>query len=84
MTIHDADSADQTGTKLGAGDSGVKNYHAELSRLSKQLEAERKPGKLTLELGEKLVQEYVVQLVDQGIRAGFNDISPVPIDPKKR
>ena len=39
---------------------------------------------MTLEIGEKLVQEYVVQLVDHGIRAGFTDISPVPIDPKDR
>src|SRR5215207_3614173 len=84
MTLVDADSADQSGTKLGAGDSGVKNYHTELSRLGKQLTTEGKKGKITLELGDKLVQEYVVQLVDQGIRAGFDDISPVPSDPKKR
>jgi biopolymer transport protein ExbD len=81
MTLVDADAADQAGKKLGPS---VQNYHAELSALSKQLETEKKTGKVTLELGEKLVQEYVVQLVDQGIRAGFNDISPVPIDPRKR
>jgi biopolymer transport protein ExbD len=84
MTIHEEGAADPAGEKLGSGESGVKNYHAKLSALSKQLEAEKKTGKLTLEMGEKLIQEYVVQLVDQGIRAGFSDISPVPIDPKKR
>jgi len=84
MTLVEEGAADQSGTKLGAGDSGVKNYHTELSRLWKQLEAEKKTGKLTLEIGDKLIQDYVVQLVDQGIRAGFNDISPVPSDPRKR
>jgi len=81
MSIHEEGAADPTGKKLGPS---VQNYHAELSQLSQQLEREKKPGKITLELGDKLLQEYVVQLVDQGIRAGFNDISPVPIDPKKR
>jgi hypothetical protein len=39
---------------------------------------------LTLELGDKLLQAYVVKLVDASIKAGFEDVSPVPIDPKKR
>lgn len=42
------------------------------------------PPKLTLEIDDKLVQAYVVQLIDSGIRAGFSDIAPVPLDPKKR
>ena len=81
MTIVEEGAADPKGKDLGPS---VANYHAELASLSAQLEREKKPGKVTLELGEKLIQEYVVQLVDQGIRAGFSDISPVPIDPKKR
>jgi biopolymer transport protein ExbD len=62
----------------------VTTYRDELVSLSKQLERDKKTGKVTLELGEKLLQAYVVQLVDQGIRAGFSDISPVPIDKSKR
>ncbi|MBN9120223.1 MAG: biopolymer transporter ExbD [Planctomycetes bacterium] len=80
MTIAEEGAADPKGKDLGAS---VANYHAELAALSAQLAREGKPGKLTLRIGDKLIQEYVVQLVDQGIRAGFNDISPVPIDPKK-
>ena len=40
--------------------------------------------KLTLELGDKLLQAYVVELVDTAIRSGFEDVSPVPIDKSKR
>lgn len=66
---------------LGAS---IPAYHAELQTISGQLAAQGKPGKLTLEIDAKLVQGFVVQLVDHGLRAGFNDISPVPADPKKR
>jgi biopolymer transport protein ExbD len=59
-------------------------YRDELKGLAAQLEQQKKQGKITLELGDKLLQAYVVQLVDTGIRAGFNDISPVPIDKSKR
>jgi biopolymer transport protein ExbD len=62
----------------------VTNYRDELKSLSAQLEREKKPGKLTLELGDKLLQDHVVALLDTGIRAGFADISPVPIDKSKR
>jgi biopolymer transport protein ExbD len=81
MTIIEEGSAELKGEDLGAS---VANYHAKLASLSAQLERDKKTGKITLEMGEKLIQEYVVQLVDQGIRAGFSDISPVPVDPKKR
>jgi biopolymer transport protein ExbD len=43
-----------------------------------------RPGKLTIEIDDKLIQAYVVQLLDEAVRAGFTDISPVPTDPKKR
>lgn len=43
-----------------------------------------KPGKLSVEIEEKLLQDHVVQLIDAGIQAGFTDISPVPSDPRKR
>jgi hypothetical protein len=31
-----------------------------------------------------MLQAHVVELIDVGIRAGFKDIAPVPLDPKKR
>lgn len=64
--------------------SSVPAYRDELKALFAGLEKEKKTGKLTLEIADKLLQEYVVQLLDQGIRAGFTDISPVPVDPKKK
>jgi biopolymer transport protein ExbD len=66
---------------LGAN---LKTYLDELTALHAQLVGQQKTGKLTLELGDHLLQESVVALVDVGLRAGFTDISPVPIDPKKR
>jgi hypothetical protein len=39
---------------------------------------------LKLEIDDKLLQAHVVQLVDVSIRAGIADVSPVPIDPKRR
>lgn len=44
----------------------------------------KKPAALTIEIADKLLQAYVVQLIDTAIRSGFEDVSPVPIDPKKR
>lgn len=81
MTLFEEGAASADGEGLGPD---VAKFHAKLAALDAQLKREGKPGKVTLELGEKLLQEYVVQLVDQGIRAGFSDISPVPIDPRKR
>jgi biopolymer transport protein ExbD len=74
----------EDGTATDAKDLGsdVKTYFEELRKLAAALKD--KPGKITLEIGDKLLQAYVVQLLDHGVRAGFNDISPVPIDPKKR
>lgn len=78
MTLTEEGSADATGTDLPS----VTAYRDKLRELSQGLGG--KPGKVTLELGNKLLQAYVVQLVDTGIRAGFTDISPVPIDKKDR
>ncbi len=66
---------------LGAN---VEAYRDELAAMFKQLTAQQKTGKLTLKLADRLLQDYVVQLVDTGIRVGFTDISPVPIDPSKQ
>ena len=62
----------------------VPAYRDELMKLSKQLAGQGKTGKVTLQLDAQLVQGYVVQLIDSGIRAGFTDISPVPIEKNKQ
>ncbi len=81
ITLLEEGSADARGTDLGTNPLAFRD---ELKKLSQQLTAQGKTGKITLELGEKLVQGYVVQLVDIGVRTGFSDISPVPIDKTKR
>jgi biopolymer transport protein ExbD len=78
MTIREEGSAENArdiGADIGA-------YFNELKSRVDQLKG--KPSKLTLELDDKLLEEYVVKLLDHGIRAGFTDISPVPSDVKKR
>lgn len=59
----------------------IKNYFDELKKASD--ENKGKPAKLTLELDGKLLQEYVVSLLDHGVRAGFTDIAPIPIKARK-
>jgi len=89
MTFREADSADDTGENLGA------DLNVYMKRIKSVYEVERKrieaskavkipPPKLTLELGDKLVQEYVIALFDSAVQAGFTDIAPVPIDKAKR
>ena len=68
-------------TDLGAN---VSTYRDELKKLSEQLVKAGHTGKVTLELDAKILQAYVVQLIDTGIRSGFSDISPVPIEKNKR
>ena len=62
----------------------IKVYQSEIKAIAANLAAQKPPkvGKLTLEIDNKLTQDYVMQLIDIGIRAGFNDISPVPIGKK--
>ena len=81
MTILEEGAANPDGEPLG---SDIAKFHAKLSQLAAQLAKEGNTGKVTLEIDKKLVQGYVVQLVDHGIRAGFSDISPVPADPRDR
>jgi biopolymer transport protein ExbD len=73
------DGAAGEGKDLGAN---IQTYLTELKGLVQQ--AKGKPIKLTLELDEKLLEAYVVQLIDTAIQADISDISPVPADPKKR
>ena len=78
MTLSEAETA-KASTDLKAD---PKIYFDELKKLADQQKG--KPSKLTLELDGKLLQEYVVLLLDLGVRAGFSDIAPVPANPKDR
>ena len=93
MTLVEEGSAAAAGKDLKAGlykkpDGSdmdmVQVYQKELQDLYTGLGSQKKSGKLTLEIHPKLLQAYVVQLVDTGLRTGFTDISPVPIDKKDR
>jgi biopolymer transport protein ExbD len=77
MTIKEAETANEP-KELAS----VEAYRDELVKLKAQLKD--KPSKITLEIDPKLAHAFVVQLLDSGIRAGFSDIAPIPIDPKKR
>lgn len=81
MTLSEEGSAATTAEDLT---NDIKVYQAKLKALNAKALAEKKTAKVTLELGDKLLQAYVMQLMDTGIRAGFTDISPVPIDKSKR
>ena len=86
ITLRDAEAADQTGTDLGADpkrllDETKKLYNAEQKRIeaAKARGATIPPPKLTIEIGDSLLQGYVIQLFDAGVQAGFTEIAPVPI-----
>jgi biopolymer transport protein ExbD len=78
MTLREEGSAGPA-VKLGSDDQA---YFAELKRRFEAMKP--RPGKLTIEIDERLLHEYVVKLLDEGVRAGFTDIAPVPSDVKKR
>jgi biopolymer transport protein ExbD len=85
----DVGSVAQIVVKEEGGTSPPQNLGADHNAFFRELEKRKaamgtRPGKLILEMDGKLLQEYVVKLLDEGIRAGFQDISPVPADVKKR
>ncbi|WP_439622296.1 ExbD/TolR family protein [Gemmata sp.] len=42
------------------------------------------PPKLTIEIGNKLLQAPVVQVFDAAVQAGFTDVSTTPLDRERR
>src|SRR4051812_30978415 len=62
--------------KLGT----VEAYQTELKKRFDALKG--RPGKITIEMDNKLLQGYVVKMIDVGVRTGFTDISPVPMNRK--
>jgi Biopolymer transport protein ExbD/TolR len=86
ITLRDAEAADQTGMDLGADpkrllDEAKKLYNTEQKRIdaAKARGSTIPPPKLTIEIGDSLLQGYVIQLFDAGKQAGFTEIAPVPI-----
>jgi biopolymer transport protein ExbD len=58
-------------------------YFRELEKRFKTLG--NRPGKVTLEMDGRLLQAYVVKLLDEAARAGFTDIAPVlPTEAKNK
>lgn len=81
--IRKLEVSDATGTEsLGAD---LKRYQEALKKAvaHAQKTGSKKVGKLKLEIEKNLLHEYVVQLLDIGVRAGFSDISPELLDEKK-
>ncbi|MCI0701230.1 MAG: biopolymer transporter ExbD [Planctomycetia bacterium] len=81
ITLRQEGSAEATGKDFKA-DKAL--YQAELKTLAETLKKDNQTAKLTLEIHDKLLQAYVVQMMDIATQQDFKDISPVPIDPQKR
>jgi biopolymer transport protein ExbD len=78
MTIREKDGP-ADGDDLGAS---IERYRDELKKRKATLGS--RPSKLTLEIGDGILHEYVVRLLDVAVQAEFADVAPVPLDTKKR
>src|SRR5262249_51654285 len=79
ISISQKDAVDTRSVDLGAD---TKVLQTELESRYKNLKGDKSKAKLTLEIEENLLHEYVVQLLDHGSRSGFTNIAPVPLNPK--
>ena len=59
-------------------------FGKKLKELAAKHADDAKPPALVVEIDLKLLQGDVVKLLDASVRAGFTDISPVPLDTSKR
>jgi biopolymer transport protein ExbD len=79
-SLADITAAPRTGSfSLGQDTHALFKYlqdKAKAARLEKKA-----PPKLKLEIAERLNYQYVVKLIDEGRRAGFDRISPVLLNP---
>ncbi|QDU22822.1 ExbD/TolR family protein [Urbifossiella limnaea] len=78
MTIREKDGP-PGGDAIGAS---FDRYGAELRKRRADLKG--RPSKLTLEIGDGILHEYVVRLLDVARQAEFEDIAPIPANPKSR
>ncbi|MBX9622216.1 MAG: biopolymer transporter ExbD [Gemmataceae bacterium] len=79
ITLVERDAAETKPEELGAD---LKKYQAALRARYNGFKG--KPAKLIIEVGDGLLQEYVVNLLDVAVNVGFTDVAPIPLDPKKR
>jgi biopolymer transport protein ExbD len=89
INLREGDSADTAGKDLGPDAKDLqtalrKLFDTEKNRIDAAKASGRNipPPKLLLELDDKLLQAFVVQLLDAGVQVGFTDIAPVPIGKK--
>jgi biopolymer transport protein ExbD len=68
-------AAPKTGSYSLGKDAGV------LPPFLREKAAGRTPPRLRLELAERLNYRFVIQLIDQAKRAGYDRVSPVPLTP---
>lgn len=82
-SLADITAAPRTGSfSLGQDTGALFKYlqdKAETARLEKKA-----PPKLKLEIAERLNYQYVIKLIDEARRAGFDRISPVLLNPTGR
>lgn len=76
-------------TLRGEGIEKEIDFKADIDAFAKKLKevAEKNKGKrlsLTLEVADKLLQGELIKLIDAATGAGIADVSPIPIDPRKR
>jgi biopolymer transport protein ExbD len=77
--IADITAAPRTGSfSLGRDTGALFKY---LQDKAKAARLEKKPPKLRLEIAERLNYQYVVKLIDEARRAGFDRVSPVLLNP---
>jgi biopolymer transport protein ExbD len=81
MSISQKDAVDARSVDIGAD---VKTLQSELKSRYQSVKGDKTKAKLSLEIDDKLIHEYVVQLLDHSIRAGFTNVAPMPLDPMKR
>ena len=80
MSLTQKDAVETRAVDLGAD---IRAYQKELEARYASLKGDKSQAKLMIEIDEKLIHEYVVQLLDHGIRAKFLNIAPVPLNPKR-
>jgi hypothetical protein len=83
LTIRDREKVgdEQVVSTEVPADKHYEAYEAALKRRKGEIGG--RPSKLTLEFEDGILHEYMVRLLDVGIQAGFEDIAPVPLNPKK-
>ncbi|HEY2909966.1 MAG TPA: biopolymer transporter ExbD [Gemmataceae bacterium] len=75
MSITQKDAVDTRAEDLGAD---VRAYEKTLRTRYNELKGDKAKAKVSLEMADNLLNEYVVQLLDLGMQAGFKNIAPAP------